>query len=448
VLALLSAAYGRAIAPGVLGNIERAAKAWSEGDDCLAYIHLAHARFPALNDSREAAWRLFIADAFMKAGTHPRAIFEALALDPAFIDAVEKLYNPAQPRVPPGSGRTSGQWTRVGSFLSDLAAGAKAALGRFAATLIARAGGRAAAAFGLLFIPSPNKIRVEGEVPGLSGLRYGWNRDERSLQFTYDSGDGKQRTFSAQLEDDVFRDEHGHVVGRVLSDGTIAIDTAAVSGDLQDDDEPRLCPAPGKDKDGSERGRDYEDHVKREVNPDNPTPRGMGYQLINPETGKLVFYDDCQQKTGIMVEAKGEGYAGVLSFDKGKENLKKEWLAQSARQIAAAGGRPIRWYFAEPEAAAFARKIFEGAKGGRENIKIIDLPWRRKKQCRARLRLLNSFRAAGLPGRAGFARCQVSEDARCAQRYRPDLRRLASHEIWSGRFVSARDRAAPHCGNH
>jgi hypothetical protein len=375
VLTLLSAAYGRTIAPAVLGNIERAAKAWHEGDDCLAYIHLAHARFPALDDSREAARRLFIADAFMKAGTRPRAVFEALALDPAFIDAVEKLYNPAQPRVAAGSGRISGQWTRVGSFLGDLAVGARAALGRFAATLIARAGGAAAVAFGLLFIPSPNKIRVEGEVPGLPGLRYGWNRDERSLQFTYDSGDGKQRTFSAQLEDDVFRDEHGQIIGRVLPDGTIAVDTAAISSDLMDEDEPKLCPAPGKDKDGSERGRDYEDYVKREVNPDNPTPRGLGYQLVNPENGNPVFYDDCQQKTGMMVEAKGPGYAGILSFDQGKDNLTKEWLAQSGRQIAAAGGRPIRWYFAEPEAAAFARKIFAGAKGGSENIKIELLPW-------------------------------------------------------------------------
>jgi hypothetical protein len=41
VLALLSAAYDRAVAPSVLGNIKRAAKAWGEGDDCLAYVHLA-----------------------------------------------------------------------------------------------------------------------------------------------------------------------------------------------------------------------------------------------------------------------------------------------------------------------------------------------------------------------------------------------------------------------
>ena len=42
VLALLSAAYGTAVAPSVLDNIERAAKSWSQGDDFTAHIHLAH----------------------------------------------------------------------------------------------------------------------------------------------------------------------------------------------------------------------------------------------------------------------------------------------------------------------------------------------------------------------------------------------------------------------
>jgi hypothetical protein len=64
-------------------------------------------------------------------------------------------------------------------------------------------------------------------------------------------------TFSAQLEDDVFRGERGRIVGRVLPDGTIAIDTAAVSAELVQEDEPKLCPAPGPDRPGgSERGRD------------------------------------------------------------------------------------------------------------------------------------------------------------------------------------------------
>jgi hypothetical protein len=374
LLALLSAAYGRPIAPSVLGNIERAAKAWSEGDDCLAYIHLAHARLSETQDSHEAARRLFIADGFIKAGTSPRAVFEALAFDPIFIDQIEKLYNPAQPRVPPGSGRTSGQWTKVSSFLADLTTEATKQLGRFAAALLGRAAVKAVARFGLLIIPAPNKIRVEGDVQDLPGLHYAWNRDETAIHFTYDSGDGQQRTFTAQLEDDVFRDENGHVVGRVLPDGTIAIDTAAISPDLVDDDEPKLCPDPTPDRGGSERGRDYEDYVKKIVNPENPTPRGMGYQLSSPDAGKPVNFDDCQHTTGMMVEAKGN-YAGVLAFPKGKDELTDQWLDQSGRQVAAANGRPIRWYFAEAETAAYAKKLFADAGGGRENIEIVVQPW-------------------------------------------------------------------------
>jgi len=76
VLALLSAAYGRAIDPAVLGNIERAAKAWNTGDDCLAYIHLAHARLGELQYPHDAAQRLVIVDAFLKAGCSPQTVFK------------------------------------------------------------------------------------------------------------------------------------------------------------------------------------------------------------------------------------------------------------------------------------------------------------------------------------------------------------------------------------
>jgi hypothetical protein len=112
VLALLSAAYGKAVPPSVIGNIKRAAKAWSEGDDCLAYVHLAHARLPMPDDPYEAAYRLFVVDGFMKSGAGPRAVFEAHRLSPQYVDAVEKAFNPDEPRVPAGSGRTSGRWTR------------------------------------------------------------------------------------------------------------------------------------------------------------------------------------------------------------------------------------------------------------------------------------------------------------------------------------------------
>jgi hypothetical protein len=113
VLALFSAAYGRAVAPSVLGNIERATKAWREGDDCLAYMHLAHARLQSVEDFRRAAYRLFLADAAIAHGESPCAVLEALGINVNYIQAAEKLYNPEEPRVPAGSGPTSGQWTRL-----------------------------------------------------------------------------------------------------------------------------------------------------------------------------------------------------------------------------------------------------------------------------------------------------------------------------------------------
>ena len=377
VLALLSAAYGKAVAPAVLGNIARAANAWRQGDDCLAYIHLAHSRLPELQDSYEAAHRLFLAEGFLDAGGSPGALFKALNLEAAYIDAVEKVYNPAEPRVPAGSGRPSGEWTRGLSVLGDLTAEAGEQLESFALRLLGASlseGAAAAAAFGLLFIPSPNDLSVEGEVAGLPGVSYAWNRDESTLHLTYDNPDGGRSTFSAQLEDDVFRDKNGRIIARILPNGSIAVDPAAVFPDVANDNEPRLCPLPGPDKPG-ERGRDYEDYVKSVVNPVDTTPRYWGFQLLNPEAGELVFYDDCQHATGMMVDAKGPGYARLLTFENIRDSVAKEFLDQSARQLAALGNRQLRWYFAEPAAAAFARQLFATSGGGRDRIEIVELPW-------------------------------------------------------------------------
>ena len=153
-------------------------------------------------------------------------------------------------------------------------------LGRFGAGLAVGAAGDAVVAFGLLFIPSPNEIRVEGDVSGMPGLHYAWDRDESLLHLTYNDADGRQRTFTAALDDEVFRDSTERIVGRILPNGGVAIDTAAVSANLAQEDEPKLCPAPGPDKaGGSERGRDYEDYVKTFINPENPTPRGWGFSF-------------------------------------------------------------------------------------------------------------------------------------------------------------------------
>ena len=207
VLALLSAAYGAAVAPTVLGNIERAAKSWSEGDDFTAHIHLAHSGLRALDDLPSAAHRLRMAKGVLDHGGSPRSVFEALRLDARWcIDALEKTL---QPRTAARAGRKSrrrGRWTSEdwpggkesgenvavgekptgeetrgpnpqqnaapsggpGGALSSLDMAQALELSLFALRMMTVAGG-AAAVFGLLFIPSPDNVHVEGDVKGIRG---------------------------------------------------------------------------------------------------------------------------------------------------------------------------------------------------------------------------------------------------------------------------------------
>jgi hypothetical protein len=180
LLALLSATYGKAISPSVLGNIERAAKSWRDGDDTAAVIHLAHAGLPRPDDPDEAARRLFVTDAFIKAGTSPIGILQALGLEASYVGTVAKLYNEFEPRVPPGNGILSGRRTKILSLLGDLTASQAEHL----LTPLA-VGAGAVEVFRLIFVPSPNRIRVEGDIAGLPGGHYSWNRDEAQVHINY-----------------------------------------------------------------------------------------------------------------------------------------------------------------------------------------------------------------------------------------------------------------------
>ena len=111
LFALLSIAYGRQIEAQALGYVRRALVKQSEGETTLALTHLALSGLPKLNEPKEDARRLFMADGLMKAGVSPRVILQALELDEGPLGELERSYNPDQPRVPAGSGRLSGQWT-------------------------------------------------------------------------------------------------------------------------------------------------------------------------------------------------------------------------------------------------------------------------------------------------------------------------------------------------
>jgi hypothetical protein len=168
----------------------------------------------------------------------------------------------------------------------------------------------------------------------------------------------------------LFRDAHGRVIGRVLADGNLAIDTAAVSTDLVDKDEPRLCPLPVKDKRTNDLGLDYENYIKGIVNPENPTPPYMGYMLSN--IGKGPTFDDCEHSTGTMVEIK-DGYAEFLESDWGKRLVADMFLEQATDQLQAAGTRLVRWYFSQQQVADYAEQIFEEA--DLKGIEVKFEPW-------------------------------------------------------------------------
>ena len=104
-----AAAFGSGLRQG------RACEA-ARGQTALVQTCLALAGLPPLADPFEAIWRLSAADGLMKSGVAPAAIIEALA---PISNAVERAYNPDQPRVPAGNGRISGQWTSEDEAASD-----------------------------------------------------------------------------------------------------------------------------------------------------------------------------------------------------------------------------------------------------------------------------------------------------------------------------------------
>jgi len=113
LLALLAAAHRRAPTATSLTHIRKAARRWNEGEPSLAAIHLALSGLDRLRRPEADAHRLFLADHLLEAGLPTDALLKALDLEPGATGALSK-YNPNQPRVPAGSGRTSGEWTAGG----------------------------------------------------------------------------------------------------------------------------------------------------------------------------------------------------------------------------------------------------------------------------------------------------------------------------------------------
>jgi hypothetical protein len=223
------------------------------------------------------------------------------------------------------------------------------------------------ATLGAIIIPTPAGRVSRGEVPGDPALHYAFDEPAGVLRLYRDGEKGQETVVSAQMRSGgVLADrDTGRPVARLI-DGKLVIDTDSLpelardARALKGDDEPKLCPDPSEDvrHGASARAIAYQAQISRSNNPQRPMAPGMAVRLDNPVTGKSVAFDDCRESDGTMIEAKGPGFAHQLPYQYSETSLVPGWVKQATDQVAAAGGRDVEWYFAEPEAAARAREIF------------------------------------------------------------------------------------------
>jgi hypothetical protein len=413
ILALLAAAFSAPVNAAVLVKLRHASALWAQGDKSLAQIYLEHLRLPKL-ETEEQAFRPFLADQLIASGHSPRDLCKVLGFD---LSKGLRKFDSDQPRDDHGrwtSGGGSGDAASAGgssargssgsdtgapsstvlSRAEQAAAGAAAEgtiLGSLSteslaglATVAAGFAG-AAAAFGLVFIPSPNGgVTSQGAVPGEPGLNYSLNHDEGSLRITRSGPAGDETVAAAHLgQDGVFRDGTGAPIARAAGSSVVidpdAVRAAAATKEKQKDDaganvsaeaqtqtkreEPKLCPDPGPENINGRKAFDvqYEQYVRSIVNPQRqpPLPAGLAFSLTNQATGKPVKYDDCRESDGTMIEAKGH-YAEMMrpDWDKGLDILSSKWTQQATSQVSASGGRDIEWYYHEQAAADYAEQLF------------------------------------------------------------------------------------------
>lgn len=415
LFALFAAACGRSPPSDLLAHLESAARFWNRGDKALANIRLAFGRLPRLDD-RTDAYRLFLAERLLDEGLSPNALMKIMGLEPAPSDLVK--YNPDQPRVPAGSGKPSGRWTSGGAEPGQTppkaAAGRPASVGialpaagtlaeglfdsAASAEFLAALGALAlrtgtGAVLGAVFVWPGKSVFSQGAVPGDPNLRYLFNGDEGTLSFVRQTESGSETVAVArQGHDGIFYErETGTPVARAIG-GSLVFDAASLADVAEKTparasaeagaavrsktDPPQLCPDPGPDvpHGALPRAIAYQAQISALNNPQRPLPPGLAVSLPDPTTGKNVVYDDCRERDGAMIEAKGPGYADMLQDSFFRDRiLPAQWKDQARRQIAASGGRDIEWFFAEPEAAIAAQKLFSNT-SGLEKIKVIYMP--------------------------------------------------------------------------
>ena len=186
------------------------------------------------------------------------------------------------------------------------------------------------------------------------------------------------------MNDGLYRDQNGTIIGRQVGNSFMLSDTALASIRIDDTrsrsdagatsiaiattSEPKLCPDPVPDRPGDMKDRAVAYQLQV-----TGLPPGMAVELNG------VMFDGCRTTDGTMLEAKGPGYDWGMSgsgqwhgWFRGIEKM----LAQLKNQSDAAAGRLVEWHVAEPGLANYLQDYVQT--NGYTNIVIIYTPAREK----------------------------------------------------------------------
>ena len=374
---VLAVAFRRRLSPDQLVTIIEAASLSRRGEQALANFQLATSRLLRIPDAENVDRRLELTGILLDGGMAAEDLLEKLQIRSPFRALLSK-YSQDEARVPAGNGRASGRFgTGTGVRPALLAAAPPSLLASTVGTVtlkalatLATAATGIVAVLGVIFVPWQRSSTTSGSLPG--GLTFQFDEAGGRVQIKNDAG----QIIVTGLRDrnGIFNDSKSNVpfarwvgnavmfVPAAISKPSRDLNEAPRSGATpsRDDDHPKLCPEPSTEKnnDAKKRARLYQEQISALINPQRPLEYGLAMAFFNPVSGKWVNADECDEADGSVIEAKGPGYAGLLTFPEGRISIERDWRRQGVAQVQAAGPRRVRWYFAEDEAADYAKKLF------------------------------------------------------------------------------------------
>jgi len=403
LFALLAIAYRKSPDAVALARLVRISSLWEQGAHCRAAIQLAQMRLPQIT-CMDDAYRLYLGGLLLDSGMAATTLLRELDIE--MEDWVLAKDYTTQPRVPAGSGPTSGEWISEGggeggsertsdvsvtarltaavrqSLIAELDPAAETWLKRFAA-LLTEPTIFLAATF-LIASTTSTRGKSTGTVPGEPGVDYEFNGDTGELSLTGADGTtvaahrgADSRFYDLQLRVPVARlvtDSSGKQV-IVLDDSVLKEWTQRdpdPSANPADDAKPaplargdngKLCPDVSVDRGGPKRPFDamFQEYVGSVENPEiqPPVPASLAYGFPRPNDPGLLMIDHCRESDGAFIEAKAR-YSHLLDQSWGRISIAEGLIAQLKNQIDAAdfnGHRAIVYDVYDESMARFVRNV-------------------------------------------------------------------------------------------